>query len=117
MATHDEPVEQGGFRLPNWQSRPIEAWWMVGHPTFTGVYISPPDYLRDLNAVHEAEKVLTPKQEGLYVRLLSEKIMEEAYEDEERYQKSHLSSADQIYRCSSKQRLESLVRALGKWTK
>lgn len=47
------------------------GWW--SHPTLPcngGAEPCPPDYLNDLNACHEIEKVLTPPQSERYAELL-----------------------------------------------
>jgi len=69
-----------GWRL-RWQNmgggvlfdaKPRGHYWEVwSPPTFRysrdpDETIEPPDYLNDLNAMHEAEKVLTPKQRDSY---------------------------------------------------
>ena len=74
-----------------------------------------PSYGTDLNAMHEAEKLLTPDQEEIYVDQLSAAIMTDAYENEPRYLKSHLGSADSIYRATAAQRREAFLRTLGLW--
>lgn len=74
-----------------------------------------PNYCRDLNSMHEAEKVLTPDQEFTYVSRLGGMIMESAYEDDPRWTKSHLSSGDSTYRATARQRAEAFLRAVGKW--
>jgi len=58
LATQQFPIVRHGMRLPNTFGPDIEAFW---HPNIEGVYASPPDYLNDLNAMHEAEKTLKPK--------------------------------------------------------
>ena len=57
---------------------------------------SPPDYLKDLNAMHEAEKVLNPEQ-------LSEYYIQLA------------SAMFRPFRASASQRAEAFLRTLGKW--
>jgi hypothetical protein len=54
------------------------------------------DYLNDLNAMHEAEKVLNPEQ-------LSEYYIQRA------------SAMFRPFRASAAQRAEALLRTLGKW--
>jgi len=72
----------------------------------------PPDYLNDLNAMHEAEKALTPEQELDYVEELKGLIMQDAYDHEPRYFKSNLSSGDSIYRCTSSQRADAFLKTI-----
>jgi hypothetical protein len=56
----------------------------------------PPDYLNDLNAMHEAENVLNPEQ-------LSECYIQLA------------SAMFRPFRASASQRAEAFLRTLGKW--
>ena len=44
----------------------------VGPDDNTGRQVNVPDYLNDLNAMHEAEKVLTPDQQARYAMTLHE---------------------------------------------
>lgn len=76
-----------------------------------------PNFYNDLNAVHEAEKRLTPEQEEQYVSWLGALIMAEAYEDttSARWSKSNLSSTDSTYRATAPQRCEALLRTLDLW--
>lgn len=63
----------------------------------------PPDYLNDLNAMHEAEKVLTAEQAYEYHCRLAGKLSATA---EFRYAIS----------APAPQRAEELLRTIGKWT-
>jgi len=52
-----------------WKQRADKSWhWKDNHPEYPGelIWPEPPDYLNDLNAMHEAEKVLTPEQRVKY---------------------------------------------------
>lgn len=59
IATHANPIERDGMRLPNsfaaWDIKQHCFW----HPDREGVFADCPDYLGDLNAIHEAEKKLS----------------------------------------------------------
>lgn len=66
LATRENPVEKGSFRLPNYFGDPVNAWT---HPDKDGVWIKPPNYFNDLNAMHEAEKVLLEREIGSLFRL------------------------------------------------
>ncbi len=90
--------------------RPTEAELKTG-----SYYQHEPDYCTNLNLMHEAEKILTPEQEEIYVDRLAAAIMSDAYEDDPRYNKSSLSSSDSTYRCSAKQRAEAFLRTVKKW--
>lgn len=72
LATRKEPIERGGFRLPNAFGEPIEAWW---HETEApGVYTSPPNYPRDLNACHEVRCSLKGFDSDLFADVLCQII-------------------------------------------
>lgn len=62
-----------------------------------------PDYLRDLNACHEMEKVLTVYQRCEFLRQL--KISERCYED-----------IWDAVNATAAQRCEAFLRTIGKWT-
>jgi hypothetical protein len=62
----------------------------------TGIFLNVPDYLKDLNAMHEAEKVLNPEQ-------LSEYYIQLA------------SAMFRPFRASAAQRAEALLKALNLW--
>lgn len=52
IATVENPVEQGGMRLPNHFSlKTIEAWTSESELRHTGVYSGPPSFATDANAV------------------------------------------------------------------
>jgi hypothetical protein len=61
-----------------------------------GCYTEPPDYCTDLNAVHDAEQTLSPKEFVTYI----EEVMELYYEP---------------MRANARQRAEAFLRTLGKW--
>lgn len=88
----------------------LETHWPNGMPK-----LNLPDYLNDLNAMHEAEKVLNPEQEEDYVHSLGSLIMSRAYENDERWTKSNLSSFDSTYRATASQRAEAFLKTIGKW--
>lgn len=69
-----------------------------------------PDYLNDLNSIHEAEKKLTDEQWSLY-RLDLTTVCER--EDKERlgYTPTHQS----FWHATATQRAEALLRTLGLW--
>jgi hypothetical protein len=58
-----------------------------------------PDYCNDLNAMHEAEEVLTQEQEDRYVTILCLEIQTEP----------------RLHHATARQRAEAFLRALGKW--
>ena len=65
-----------------------------------GVSGSPPDYLNDLNAMHEAEKVLTAEQRRSYVN---------------RIFNLPVSECESNTFATAAQRAEAFLRAIGKW--
>lgn len=75
-----------------------------------------PNYYKDLNAVHESEKKLSPEQEEEYVEILSSLMSAATYgQDDQRWERSNLSSSDSTYRATAPQRCDALLRAIGKW--
>lgn len=58
-----------------------------------------PDYPNDLNAMHEAEKVLTDKQVNAYVTTLCLEVQPEP----------------SLWNATAAQRAEAFLRAIGKW--
>ena len=65
-----------------------------------------PDYFNDLNAMYEAEKVLTDMQYSLYCGLL----------DEAGYDDRGLGYPNRSRSATAAQRAEAFGRALGLWT-
>lgn len=61
-----------------------------------------PDYLNDLNAMHEAEKVLTEEQNDKYLVILSWSVV---------------SQAEMAHRATATQRAEAFGLTLNLWTK
>ena len=73
------------------------------HPTRPQGRQRLPDYLTDLNAMHEAEKVLTESQSAEYQRHL---------EGSRRF----IGAAEFFtYHATAAQRAEAFLRAIGKW--
>lgn len=63
-----------------------------------------PDYLNDLNAMHEAEKSLTENEQYEFIKILS------------RFESNNLSGLIwRICSASAPQRCEALLRTLGLW--
>jgi hypothetical protein len=65
-----------------------------------GVSGSPPDYLNDLNAMHEAEKVLTAEQRRSYVNCIFN---------------LPVSECESNTFATAAQRAKAFLRAIGKW--
>ena len=78
------------------------AWW---HPTIAGCTFSPPDYLNDLNAMHEAEKVLTSEQNNEYIATLQTVCGSSV----------PLAIAGSYVHATAAQRAEAFLRTIGKW--
>ena len=72
-----------------------------------------PDYLSDLNACHEMEKVLTEEQQNLYQTGLSNMIGCDGFDA---YR--HWSDVGSVFTChaTAAQRAEAFLRTLGLWT-
>ena len=71
-----------------------------------------PDYLSDLNAMHEAEKVLTtPEQQSRYVEQLC-RLLNDAMRESRRW----IGATPFHYaHATAAQRAEAFLRTLGKW--
>ena len=65
-----------------------------------------PDYLNDLNAMHEAEKVLTGVQKSIYISRLGDGII--------RIGNVFVGGFDYLH-ATAAQRAEAFLRTLGKW--
>jgi hypothetical protein len=66
-----------------------------------------PDYLNDLNAMHEAEKVLTPDRQEYFVCVLDRMLHGGRASDlSEQFLSLHATAA---------QRAEAFLRTIGKW--
>lgn len=63
-----------------------------------------PDYLNDLNAMHEAEKTLSPKDKREY-----------AYQLNGGYYTSGLDDTFDIVHATAAQRAKAYLRTIGKW--
>tara|TARA_R110000868_G_scaffold160977_3_gene390824 strand:- start:293 stop:670 length:378 start_codon:yes stop_codon:yes gene_type:complete len=66
-----------------------------------------PDYLSDLNAMHEAEKGLTDAQYFIYGRMITTVILRDEGPSERKIRAISATAA---------QRAEAFLRTLGKWT-
>ena len=58
-----------------------------------------PDYLNDLNAMHEAEEVLMGEQENAYITTLCLKVQPEP----------------KLFHATASQRAEAFLKTIGKW--
>ena len=75
--------------------------WLSPH----GCYEPEPDYLNDLNAMHEAEKVLTEDQREQYLNSLYKVCNPD----------SMLNDAWNLNCATAAQRAEAFLRTIGKW--
>lgn len=90
---------QNGMCYPNrFCNEVIPVWWIENSERYPGVYANPPDYLNDLNAMHEAEKVLALKDRRNHALWLADKC----------------GDLGCIY-ATAAQRAEAFLRTLGKW--
>ena len=91
-----------------WTELPIGRVWVKDgyHATIGGNYCTQlPDYLNDLNAMHEAEKVLTGEQLLTYRDFL----VQDAF-----FNGEHRKDVCLIL-LTAEQRARALLKALGKW--
>jgi hypothetical protein len=63
------------------------------------------DYCNDLNAIHEAEKVLSPRDEGMYFLTLKQLVCDLIW---------HRDTC-RNYRATARERAEAFLKTLGKW--
>ena len=72
-----------------------------------------PDYLNDLNAMHEAEKTLTPDQQDGYQNGLGNLVAGQPFETY-----NHWSNVGCAFVChaTAPQRAEAFLKTLGLWT-
>ena len=78
--------------------------WLSPH----GYYSPEPDYLNDLNAMHEAEKVLTDEQDLEYSEALEQVV-------EGRYLTNNSEDMRRLRSATASQRAEAFLRTIGKW--
>ena len=77
------------------------------HPTRRGSSIAP-DYTEDLNAMHEAEKVLTDEQDLEYSEALEQVV-------EGRFMANNAEDMRRLRSATAAQRAEAFLRTIGKW--
>jgi hypothetical protein len=71
-----------------------------------------PDYLNDLNAMHEAEKTLPNHQHQVFYRHLERIVSGEPYDEEGHYGAGWLFHN---VHATATQRAEAFLRTIGKW--
>ena len=79
-----------------------------GTPSETTVCVWLPDYLNDLNAMHEAEKVLTDEQDLEYSEALEQVVSA-------RFGCSNAEDMRRLRSATAAQRAEAFLRTIGKW--
>lgn len=79
-----------------------QVYWMHKNKPFLS-FKEPPDYLNDLNAIHEAEEKLSPSQKDLFAN----SIIHPTHGPHWRFNCLHATAA---------QRAEALLKTIGKWT-
>jgi hypothetical protein len=85
--------------------------WGLLYRTLHGIVRNCPDYCNDLNAMHDAEKVLIEKcKEGNYWFHLRE-ILEFPYAESDWDHYYYISAIH----ATAKQRAEAFLRTIGKW--
>lgn len=84
--------------------------WVWLHPEYKTIRGQGciPDYLNDLNAMHEAEKTLTPEQRDIYYDYLSD--ISAQYN-----QGVRVDDAWGTYHATAPQRAEAFLRTVVKW--
>jgi len=73
-----------------------------------GPFREVPDYLNDLNAMHEAEKVLTDEQDLEYSEALEQVVGA-------RFGCNNAEDMRRLRSATAAQRAEAFLRAIGKW--
>lgn len=99
-------AEACGKRLHLWTEPTGYSYWMVLGPEGEVLPDAAPDYLNDLNAMHEAVSMLDSKQQLAFGNLLIE-IADRGVEN--RVDTFHIINA------TAAQRAEAFLRTIGKW--
>ena len=88
--------------------RPDQSWW-----------ITIPDYLKDLNAMHEVEKVLTESQQSEFADRLNtlHSVADLTYPEPNTrgFRKDLFSEAFHLIHATAAQRAEAFLRTLNLW--
>lgn len=75
-------------------------------PALRGHYSKLPDYLNDLNAMHEAEKILTDEQRRAFAHIVRAHLRDAPFEQDWNFCCIHAAAA---------QRAEAFLRTLSLW--
>ena len=98
----EEPTYGGSFKSTGWYDHK-DKWHTGGWKNKTRGL---PDYLNDLNAIREAEKVLTERQELFYLVRLTDAMKVSA---------TIGWQIEKTYHASAAQRAEAFLKTIGKW--
>lgn len=90
---------------PEWKK------WPELEPDISCSHSEIPDYLSDLNAMHEAETVLKPEQWRVY----SDKLMVLVRDSDLQLLGSNIEARYKTAHATAAQRAEALLRTIGKW--
>lgn len=84
-----------------------------GRTVHTTFFRSLPNYTEDLNAMHEAEKVLTEEKRELFARYLYKMpafdVLKDTYED------IQFDAVFKLVHATAAQRAEAFLKTVGKW--
>jgi hypothetical protein len=97
-------VEACGWTDISKYTQAVDGWY--GYEPENGPHSKIPDYCNDLNAMHEAEKVLTEHQWDEY-----EKVLRLVCDGCSYYE----GAGKELLHATAKQRAEAFLRTLGKW--
>jgi len=84
--------------------------WKTGYRDAVSSVTALPDYLNDLNAMHEAEKVLGILERGTYQNILGSACGGIREDDG-----GHFVSHRESIHATASQRAEAFLRTIGKW--
>ena len=109
MTYRDKPVLQGFYESSEWGNAASYGWkfqtdaWPIVEPSLVPFVEHLPDYLNDLNAMHEAEKSISNDLWQCYFNQLARVTKAE-------------QSDDRVFFCATaRHRAEAFLRTLGKW--
>ena len=91
-----------------WKTTSDSPNWAYYRPDGRGWNGELPDYLNDLNAMHEAEKVLTDEQDLEYSEVLEQVVGA-------RFNSNNGEDMRRLRSATAAQRAEAFLRTVGKW--
>jgi hypothetical protein len=106
MTYRDKPVLQGFYKSSEWGNAASYGWkfqtdaWPIVEPSLVPFVEHLPDYLNDLNAMHDAEKVIGPIKGIEFCYHLNEMGMSGEWE---------------ILTATAAQRAEAFLKTIGQW--